>query len=683
MINSSSLFINREISWLHFNGRVLQEAVDKANPLIERLKFLGIFSNNRDEFFRVRVGTINRMLNVKNLDYKIKFDPKEVLSEINKIVIQQEEDFTNAYREIVDELKEDGIYIINEKQLSAQQGVFVKQYFNDNIWPHLFPIMLNNIHHENSLIDSSLYLLVDLQSENEEIENNQAIIKIPTDNISRFLILPKENGKQYILLLDDAIRHCLSDIFSILGYDTYNAYTIKFTRDAELDIDNDVAKSFMAIMTESIKKRKRGVPVRFVYEETIPPGLLKKLIKKLKISENDNLRSGGRYHNFKDFMSFPHIGPDHLYYPPMPPLPHRDLPHNKSILDAVRKRDIMLHFPYQSFHYIIDLLREASVDPRVKAVKMTFYRTAKHSMAMNALINAARNGKQVTVFMEIQARFDEEANIYWTNRLQEEGVKIIQTIPGFKVHSKLILISRLEDGEEIYYANISTGNFNESTARVYADDSLLTADQSIATDVDKVFKLFETRYHPPEFESLIVSPFQNRDFFMRMLNNEIRNREEGKDAWAIIKLNSLVDRKIVRKLYQASEAGVKIQLIIRGLSVIKPGVSGLSDNIDAFGVVDRFLEHSRVYVFCNDNDNKYYISSADWMQRNFDHRIEVTCPINDKNIQKELWTMLQIQLQDNCKARLLDVDDINRYKKTSSKKKFRSQFETYKFFNKL
>ncbi|MCK4678055.1 MAG: RNA degradosome polyphosphate kinase, partial [Bacteroidales bacterium] len=356
MKNDNSLFINREISWLHFNGRVLQEAVDKANPLIERLKFLGIFSNNRDEFFRVRVGTINRMLNVKNLDYKIKFDPKEVLSEINKIVIQQEEDFTNAYWEIVDELKKDGIFIINEKQLSKQQALFVKQYFNDNIWPHLFPIMLNNIHHESSLIDSSLYLLVDLQSDNEEIENNQAIIKIPTDNISRFLVLPTENGKHFIMLLDDAIRHCLSDIFSILGYDTYNAYTIKFTRDAELDIDNDVAKSFMSIMTESIKKRKRGVPVRFVYEETIPPGLLKKLIKKLKISENDNLRSGGRYHNFKDFMSFPHIGPDHLYYPPMPPMPHRDLPHNKSILDAVRKKDIMLHFPYQSFHYIIDLL---------------------------------------------------------------------------------------------------------------------------------------------------------------------------------------------------------------------------------------------------------------------------------------------------------------------------------------
>lgn len=668
---------------MHFNGRVLQEAVDKANPLIERLKFLGIFSNNRDEFFRVRVGTINRMLNVKNLDYKVKFDPKVVLSEINKIVIQQEEDFTNAYLEIVAELKKDGIFIINEKQLSKQQALFVKQYFKDNIWPHLFPIMLNNIHHESSLIDSSLYLLVDLQSENEEIENNQAIIKIPTDNISRFLVLPTEKGKHYIMLLDDAIRHCLSDVFSILGYDTYNAYTIKFTRDAELDIDNDVAKSFMSIMTESIKKRKRGVPVRFVYEETIPPGLLKKLIKKLKISENDNLRSGGRYHNFKDFMSFPHIGPDHLYYPHMPPLPHRDLPHNKSILDAVRKKDIMLHFPYQSFHYIIDLLREASVDPRVKAVKMTFYRTAKHSMAMNALINAARNGKKVTVFMEIQARFDEEANIYWTNRLQEEGVKIIQTIPGFKVHSKLILISRLEDGKEIYYANISTGNFNESTARVYADDSLLTANQSIATDVDKVFRLFETRYHPPEFESLIISPFQNRNFFMKMLNNEIKNSEEGKEAWAIIKLNSLVDRKIVRKLYQASDAGVKIQLIIRGLSVIKPGVPGLSEDIDAFGVVDRFLEHSRVYVFCNENDNKYYISSADWMQRNFDHRIEVTCPINDKNIQKELWTMLQIQLKDNCKARLLDVDDINRYKKTTSKKKFRSQFETYEFFKKL
>jgi len=365
----------------------------------------------------------------------------------------------------------------------------------------------------------------------------------------------------------------------------------------------------MEILSESVKKRKKGVPVRFVYEDAIPEKLLKKLTKRLNIIESDNLRSGGRYHNFKDFMSFPKVGKKHLHYPAMPPLAHKDIPINISILELIRKKDIMLHYPYQSFQYIVDLLREASIDPQVTAIKMTFYRAARDSSVMNALINAARNRKEVSVFMELQARFDEEANIFWTNKLVEDGVRIIPTIPGFKVHSKLILIKRNENGQEVGYANVSTGNFNESTAKVYADDSLLTSNQAITSDVDKVFKLMEMRFKPPIFESLIVSPFANRAYFTGMLENEIKNKQEGKDAWAIIKLNSLVDKKIIRKIYEANQAGVKLQIIVRGICVLVPGVPGLSDNIEVFSIVDKYLEHTRVYVFCNNNDNKYFISS--------------------------------------------------------------------------
>ncbi|MCD4745619.1 MAG: polyphosphate kinase 1 [Bacteroidales bacterium] len=683
MTKDSSIYINREISWLHFNARVLQEAIDETTPLIERIKFLGIFSNNRDEFFRVRVATLNRMININNLDYKVKYDPKKILKEINEIVTKQEKIFTKTYFNIVKAFAKKNIHIINEKQLNEEHGKFVKKYFHENLRAYLFPIMLENFHRLTSLKDKSIYLAIELISTKNELIEKYALIKVPTSLLSRFLILPQIGDEKYIILLDDVIRYCLKDIFSIFGYDTFNAYTIKLTRDAEMDIDNDVSKSFIEIMSESIKQRKKGIPVRFVYDETIPDKFLKILTKKLKISEKDNLRKGDRYHNFKDFMSFPQIGTDQLVYPPFPPLPHKDLSLNKSIIEVIKQKDIMLHFPYQSFQYIIDLLCEASIDPKVTSIKMTFYRAAKYSNVINALVNAARNGKSVTVFLELQARFDEEANIILTGKLQDEGVKIIQTIPGFKVHSKLILITRKENNENVFYANISTGNFNESTAKVYADDSLLTANKNITEDVDKVFHLFETRYTPPTFKSLIVSPFDTRNFFIRMLNNEIDNSKAGKNAWAIIKLNSLVDKKIIRKLYQASQAGVKIKIIVRGICVLIPGIPGLSENIEAFGIVDKFLEHSRVYIFCNNDDEKYYFASADWMQRNFDHRIEVTCPVYDKDIQKELMKMLKIQLNDNTKARIISKNNPNQYRKTNSKTKVRSQFEIYKYFQTL
>ncbi len=684
------LFINREISWLQFNERVLQEASDPTTPLLERIKFLGIFSNNRDEFFRVRVATIHRMnmlMQKKELDYRISFDPRKLLSEIYSIVENQEKRFTAVYQDLTRQMKKNGIFIVNEQELTHEEGKYVRSFFNQNIRSYVFPIMLNNVKNLTFLKDENFYLAVEMADTAKKSKTRFALLKVPVHITGRFISLqPPEDKKDshFIILLDDVIRYCLPDIFSVFGYDHFEAYTVKFTRDAELDIDNDVSKSFIERMEESLKQRKKGVPVRFVYDEKMPLALLDKLKQKMRITEKDTLRAGSRYHNFKDFMDFPKINNPAFYFEPFPPLAHPLLPPNHSILAIMRERDIMLHYPYHSFQYLIDLLREASIDPQVKEIKMTFYRTARDSSVINSLINAARNGKKVTVFLELQARFEEETNIYWVNRLQEEEVEIIPTIPDYKVHAKLLVIKRMEDdGNELLYCNVSTGNFNESTATVYADDSLFTTDPRVTKDLDKVFTLFKSRYIPPTFENLCVSPFNIRSFIIRQLNNEIKNARSGKEAWAILKANSLVDEEVAIKIYEASQAGVSIKLLIRGICVIKPGIPNLSDNIEALSIVDRFLEHSRVFIFCNGGRNKYCISSADLMPRNLDHRIEVVCPIFDKGIQKELMQMIQIELNANVKARSLHDGHINEYRKVNSDQRIRSQYEKYYMFRKM
>ncbi|KAF0201103.1 MAG: polyphosphate kinase [Bacteroidetes bacterium] len=677
MTRISKFIVNRETSWLEFNARVLQEAADQSTPLIERIKFLGIFSNNLDEFFRVRVATLSRLSDYGQKD-EVGFNTRRILKEINRIDKEQQKDFSRIFRGIVRDLAHEDILIVNEKELTVSQGEFVRRYFNDHVRSLLFPIMMNNLK-SSSLVDKSIYLALKLESASGNAVQQFAVIRVPSKPLSRFVILPSDNHKKYIILLDDVIRYCLNEVFSMFGYDTFNAYTFKFTRDAELDIDNDVSKSFLEIMSESLKQRKLGAPVRFIYDKTMPAELLSILKNKLDISETDTLSKSGRYHNFKDFMSFPDVGRPDLLFPPGKPLEHRKLPRNESILSTLRHQDIMIHYPYQSFQYIIDLLREASIDPQVRSIKMTLYRVAKESKVVNALINAARNGKSVTVFMELQARFDEEANIFWAEKLQEEGVKLIQGIPGFKVHCKLLLIRRKEGLKNVYYANVGTGNFNEATARIYADDSLLTADQSITNDVNAVFQLIESKYNPPKFKSLIVAPFHMRNFFTRMINNEIKNADSGKEAWCIIKLNNLVDDKIVKKLYQAGKAGVKVRIICRGTCTLTPGVKGLSENIEVISIVDKFLEHSRVFVFNNSGDEKYYISSADWMVRNLDNRVEVACPVNDPKLQQELKTMLLIQLKDNTKARWVNHIIPNQYKDTDKIPKIRSQEEIYAY----
>ncbi|MFZ4706778.1 MAG: polyphosphate kinase 1 [Bacteroidales bacterium] len=676
--------INREISWLHFNARVLQEADDTSVPLVERVKFLGIYSNNLDEFFRIRVATLNRMLGVnKKMIADIDSNPKKTLKEIAKIVALQQKEFIRIFKGLVEELERDNIFIIDERELSQSHGQFVRTYFRENVRSNLFPIMLNNLK-AASLKDKSLYLSVHLKVKKQPLLNRYALIKVPVSQLGRFLILPSEGSKRFIILMEDVIRYCLDDIFAIFGFNQYQSYTVKFTRDAELDIDNDISKSFVEIMTESLKQRTIAPPVRLIYDKDMPEDLLNALAEKLRITKRDTLVRSSIYQNFRDFMDFPNVGNPTLEYQQMHPLEHRRLPMNESIIAKIREHDFMLHYPYQSFNYLIDLLREASIDPQVKAIKMTLYRVARDSSVVNALINAARNGKEVTVFLELQARFDEEANIFWSEKMQEEGVRVIQTITGYKVHCKLLLIRRKEAEKNVYYASIGTGNYNETTARVYADCSLFTADKQIVSDVNSIFHLFESKYNLPKFKQLIVAPFNMRNYFLKLLNTEIKNAKSKKEAWVILKLNNLVDQKIVKKLYEASLAGVKIKLIIRGICVLVPGIKGQSENIEAISIVDKYLEHSRIMVFCNGGTEKYFITSADWMIRNFDHRIEVACPIYDREIQKELLTMLQIQLKDNTKARRISNKQPNLYRVDSRTLKIRSQEETYRYFkNKL
>jgi len=677
-----SLLINREISWLSFNERVLQEAADPRLPLVERVRFLGIFSNNLDEFFRVRVATWRRLVDLPDSDNLLRESPTKVLNKINKTDHAFQQRFLGIYHQLLAELEKENIFIVDENQLADDQGIFVREYFRDVVRPNLFPIMMKNLKKTTSLKDKSIYLAVRLKKSDKKLKDNHALIKVPTSVIPRFLILPKKDDKNYIMLLDDVIRYNLADIFSIFDYDEFDAYTIKITRDAEMEIDHDVSKSLMERMSESLKQRKKGRPVRFVYDGKLPENMLRMIMDRLKISGKDNLMKGGRYHNFKDFIKFPNVGGSHLEYDPAPPLPHKDLSGSKSILAAIRTKDIMLQFPYQSFQYLIDLLREASIDPKVTAIKMTLYRVAKDSKVVNALINAVRNGKSVAVYLELQARFDEQANIYWSEKLQEEGVEVIHGTAGLKVHSKLILIERKEGSKKVLYANIGTGNFNETTSRIYIDTSLLTSNPQITQEVGKVFSLIQKTYHNPlSFKNLILSPYRTRNFITHMINKEMAAAREGRKAEVIMKLNSLVDETLVKKIYAAAKAGVKFKLIVRGICVLVPGVNGLSENIEAISIVDRYLEHSRIFVFHSEGDPKYYISSADLMSRNLDNRIEVGVPILDPDLKEELQTMLDIQWSDNVKARYLGQDNLNHYRHSKPEDPLvRSQVEIYRYF---
>jgi polyphosphate kinase len=675
------VFLNRELSWLSFNERVLQEAEDKGVPLIERLKFLGIFSNNLDEFFRVRVATLKRVVeHQKSAPKLIGENPLQQLQQIQKTVIDLQNKFEQCYQTILKELALHDISIVNEKKLNAKQGLFVKEYFREKVMPSLFPIMLDNNSKFPFLKDKSGYLIIKLGSYNLSKKSKYALIEVPTNVLSRFIILPNEKSKNFIILLDDVIRYCLEDVFNNFSHDYIEAYNIKLTRDAEIDIDTDLSKSFVEKISKGLKARKKGQPVRLVYDRNIAPDMLAFVVKKIKLRNEDNLIPGGRYHNFKDFISFPTIGTTDLSYKKTPPLKHPQLKDCKSLFKVIKQKDILLTFPYQSFEHIIDLLREASIDPKVQSIKITLYRVAKNSNIVKALINAIKNGKQVTAVIELQARFDEEANIYWANKLQEEGATIIYGVPGLKVHSKLFLITRKEGGKINQYAHIGTGNFNGDTAKIYTDHSLLTADKRITEEVAKVFTFYSDNLKKGTYKHLLVSPFFMRKKIVQLINKEIQNAKAVKPAYMILKLNNLVDADMIKKLYEASNQGVKIKLIVRGICCLVAGVKGFSENIETISIVDKFLEHSRVFIFCNGGHEKYFLSSADWMARNLDYRSEVGVQIFDKSIQKQLRNVIDTLWEDNTKARVLGSKQNNEYRKTSTKNKVRSQETIYNLF---
>lgn len=678
-------YINREISWLSFNERVLQEAADKTTPLIERLKFLGIFSNNRDEFYRVRVATVKRLAKLGKKALSVYGeDPKDLLTRLQRKVIEQQITFENIYQELLKELAAKNVFIINEKQINASQVDFVKNYFSNELVSNLFPVMIDDSKPFPYMKDKASYLYLKLESILLNQRNKYAIIEIPSRTISRFVVLPTHGNKHYIMLVDDVIRFNTNQIFEVFGYKTVGAYNIKLTRDAELEMDNDVSKSMIEKISKSVKARKQGLPVRFVYDAAMPDDMLKYIMKKLGMAKKDNAIPGGRYHNFKDFINFPSLPEKDLSYNHPVPLYHKYLIRNPfTTLKAIKQKDILLHYPYHTYNHIINLLREASIDPSVESIKITLYRVADSSKIANALINAVKNGKKVMVLVELQARFDEENNIYWANKLQEEGARVIYGVPGLKVHSKLCIITARENGKEIHYSHIGTGNFNEKTSRIYTDFSLLTAHKEIANDLNKIFDFYENNYKVQSFKHLLVAPFFMRKDFIQLINKEIQFAKNKKPASIILKMNSLVDKEMISKLYEASNAGVKVTLIIRGACSLVTEMEGWSDNINAFSIVDKYLEHARVFIFNNNGQEKIYISSADWMSRNLDNRSEVAVPIYDEEIRKQIKDIINIQLSGNTKVRILDKRQDNAYKTAKpGERKIRVQDEVYNYLKK-
>ncbi|MBT8237750.1 MAG: polyphosphate kinase 1 [Croceitalea sp.] len=683
MTKSNNQYVNREISWLHFNDRVLQESADKNVPLIERLRFLGIFSNNLDEFFKVRYATVKRIVDAGKSGKSVLGGQvaKDLLEEITKIVIKQQAKSLKILSAIEKELAEEHIYIIDETEVNDAQGRFLKDYFLRKVNPELTIIILNSLREFPILKDTAAYLAVRMVLKKEGNKANgvqYALIEIPK-GINRFIVLPQEEGKQHIIILDDLIRFCLDSIFTMFEHEEISAHMIKITRDAELDIDNDLSKSFIEKISSSVEHRKISNPVRFVYDKNIKADTLRYLKEKMDIEETDSVIPGGRYHNRRDYMGFPSLGRTDLLYDKITPLPIKGLSLEGSIFEKIAKKDFMLYTPYHNYAYVIKFLKEAALDPSVKAIKITVYRLASNSQVAAALINAAKNGKQVTVQIELQARFDEQANIEYANQLQDEGVKLIFGVPGLKVHSKICLIEREESDTVKRYGFISTGNFNESTAKIYTDYTLFTAHDGILKELNKVFEFFETTYKINKYKHLVVSPHYTKNSFMKLIDNEITNAKAGKEAYIKIKMNSFTSYKMVDKLYEASRAGVKIQMIVRGICCLIPNVQGMSENIEAISVVDKFLEHPRLFIFANNGDPKYYISSADWMTRNLDFRVEVGCPIYDDDIKKELLDTFEISWKDNVKARVFSINQTNDYKR-NSKPKTRSQFAMYDYY---
>jgi polyphosphate kinase len=677
--------IQRDISWLSFNARVLQEANDPSVPLKERIRFLGIFSNNTDEFFRVRVAALKRMVEYadkrRKLNMHMEEAPQDIIDQIQTIVLQQQNEFNRIWQGILKELRKEKVFLVNEKQLNKEQQQFVRHFFDEEVRSNIIPLMIESLPQLPYLRDKSIYLGVVMRKEDSAYDQKYALIEIPAKAVGRFILLPSRSGEQHIILLEDVIRFNLPNIFSYFKYDHFDAHVFKVTKDAEIDIDYDVSTSFVEKMEKGLKNRRKGKPVRFVYDKEMDAGLLEYLIRRLNLNRKSNIIPGGRIHNFRHFMDFPDVFNSRKKQ--RQPFTHPAIGETNRVTEAVLNQDIMLHFPYHSFHHVIDLLREAAMDPDVISIKITAYRLASNSKVINALINAARNGKQVTVMLELKARFDEEANLEWKEILEEEGVKVLLGIPKMKVHAKICVIKKRKGTKTIQYGFVSTGNLHEKTAKVYGDHCLLTANRMVMADINRIFQFLENPRlgitQLSQCKTLMVCPNNMRRELTHLIDQEIRHAKAGKSAAITLKLNSLSDAKLIDKLYDAAIAGVDIKLIVRGIFCAIKDHKKFKKPIQAISIVDEYLEHARVMIFNNGGKEKIYLSSADWMVRNLDHRIEAAIPVTEAAIREEIKDIIHIQLRDNVKARILDKDLSNNYVPSVGKKKVRSQVETYQY----
>ncbi len=678
-------YIPRDISWLSFNARVLQEANDNTVTLKDRIRFLGIFSNNLDEFFRVRVATLKRMVELidkkKSLNIDILESPNLILDEIQKVVLKQQSEFNRIWNGINKELVKRKILIINDRKLNLTQKIFVRNYFDDVVRPYIIPLMIENLTELPYLRDKSLYLAIVMRNKQNAYHEKFSLIEIPSKSIGRFVILPSGKGTTAIILLEDIIKFNLPIIFSHFKFNHFDAHVFKITKDAEIDLDQEVGLNFVEKISKGVKNRRKGKPVRFVYDKDMNAELLDYLIQKLHLTRKSSIIPGGHIHNFRHFMDFPDVLVEKQARPK--PFTHAAFRNKTQIAEVILKKDVMLHFPYHSFDPVIDMLREAAMDDNVVSIKITAYRLASNSKVINALINAARNGKEVIVFLELKARFDEEANLEWKTMMEEEGVKVLVGIPNVKVHAKICIIQKRVDNKLVRYGFISTGNLNEKTARIYADHCLLTASKPLLMEVDKVFNYlahWQLGDKPiGKTKNLLISPINMRNTIIQLINNEIKFAKQGFAAQITIKLNSLSDHILLDHLYKAVKAGVKVNLIIRGILTLKKSAEKSKNNINAISIVDQYLEHARVMIFHNNGKEKVFISSADWMVRNLDHRIEVAVPILDLKIKKELIDIINIQLKDNNKARILDTELTNNYVPSIGRKIVKSQVETYHY----
>ncbi len=686
MKENDSYFFDRELSWLSFNYRVLQEAKDTSVPLYERIKFLAIWSSNLDEFFRVRVASLRSLLNLKRKKKKSELNPEKLLKEITTEVTKQQEEFGKIFHEnVLTELENNNVFLIDETNMNDEQISYVSEYFDANIVHQIQPLLLVKKKIVPFLRNQGLYLAVKLAppkngDESKRIKHTYSLVEIPDKRISRFITIPSKDNKHYIMFLDDVIRVNLHKIFQ--EFTIVESRSVKLTRDAELYLEDEFSGDLLQKIKKSLSRRNTGVPSRFLYDEKMSKDFRKYLRDALNLEKEDMIR-GAKYHNFNDFFSFPNPLGGKLKYDPMPPLVSSEFKKDKDTFELITKKDRALFFPYQTYNHVVELFEQAANDPHVKSIKVTQYRVASDSAIIRSLIKAQKSGKEVMVFVELKARFDEERNILWASEMERAGIKVFYSFPNLKVHAKIALISREENKKLKNYCYLATGNFNEKTAKIYSDFGLFTADEKITDEVEKVFSYLSRERISHDFQHLFVAQFNIRRQFSILINNEIKNAQKGKEAKIVLKLNSLEDTKMIEKLYKASNAGVKIDLIIRGICRLIPGVKGLSENINCISIIDRFLEHARFYIFHNGGDEIIYAGSADWMKRNLSHRIEVAFPIYDKDVQKRIKDIVDLQLQDNVKARIIDKENRNEYKRNGASNKIRSQYASYDYLKSI